>query len=424
MERTQKQPRTSQPFSLSTIIPQRTTGRNASWDPTPDVRAALSRFGASSDWTDALSLHCSALAAVGEGRARDGYDALSEAVSPFLKLFRDAPDAWLVEPLVGLATSLRLAAAAADVAASGNGGGGAPPGGARLGSAGAGGSGAASTKALESCGAVLQRCFAASMQGGGPPGAAGPSKKDAALSLVVTLFRVYFALNTLRLSKNLINAVNSRQFPPLASFPRGQVVAYQYFTGRLALFDEDYAAADAALGAAFDACPPSAAANRARLAFFLIPVRLLRGVLPSASLLKTYGLNAEYGPIVEAVKTGGVGGLDRALEGRQWAYIKAGTYLLLDKLRFAVARRLIKRVAILHAAADPARAAQLPLASIATALAWQGAPSDPDSVECLVANLIFRRYVKGYLAHRSGVLVLSKADPFPPLSGVALADPV
>ena len=41
-----------------------------------------------------------------------------------------------------------------------------------------------------------------------------------------------------------------------------------------------------------------------------------------------------------------------------------------------------------------------------------------------MANLIFRRYVKGYLAHRSGVLVLSKADPFPPLSGVALADPV
>ena len=265
------------------------------------------------------------------------------------------------------------------------------------------------------------------MQGGGPVGGAGsgaPSKKDAALPLVVTLFRVYFALNTLRLCKNLINAVNSRQFPPLATFPRGQVVAYQYFTGRLALFDEDYEAADAALGAAFEACPPSAAANRARLAFFLIPVRLLRGVLPSPALLKTYALEAEYGPIVEAVRTGAVGALDAALTARQWAYIKAGTYLLLDKLRFAVARRLIKRVALLHGAADPGKAAQLPLASISVALAWQGAPADPDAVECLVANLIFRRYVKGYLAHRSGVLVLSKADPFPPLGGVALADPV
>lgn len=371
---------------------------------------------------DALALHVAALAATGEGRARDAYDSLVEAVSPLLKLFREAPDAWMVEPLVGLATSLRLSAAAADAAASGGGG---QAGGGRPASAG-NGSGGASTKALESCGAVLQRCFAASMQGGGPPGGGGggPGKKGAALPIVVTLFRVYFALNTLRLSKNLIAAVNSRQFPPLDAFPRGQVVAYQYFTGRLALFDEDYAAADAALGAAFDGCPPSARANRARCAYFLTPVRLLRGVLPSAGLLKAYGLEAEYGPIVQAVRTGSVRGLDEALSQNQWAYIASGTYLLLDKLRFSVARRLLKRVALVHAQADPAKASQLPLARLAAALAWQGAPADPDAVECLVANLIFRRYVKGYLAHKSGVLVLSKADPFPPLSGVALADPV
>jgi nuclear mRNA export protein PCID2/THP1 len=330
-----------------------------------------------------------------------------------------------VEPLVGLAGSLRLAAAAAD-AAGGNGG----PGGARPGSAGGGGGGGGSTKALESCGAVLQRCFAAAMQGGGPSsgsggaGAARTSKKAAALPIVVTLFRVYFALNTLRLCKNLIAAVNSRQFPPLESFPRGQLVAYQYFTGRLALFDEDYDAADAALGAAFEGCPRSAHANRAKCAHYLIPVRLLRGVLPSSALLDTYGLRGEYGAIVDAVRTGSVAGLDAALQEKQWAFIAAGTYLLLDKLRAAVARRLIKRVALLHAAAEPAKAAQLPLARVAAALAWQGAPADPDAVECLVANLIFRRYVKGYIAHKSGILVLSKADPFPSLGGVALADPV
>jgi hypothetical protein len=241
-----------------------------------------------------------ALAASAEGRARDAYDALSEAVPPFLKLFRDAPDAWMVEPLIGLASSLRLAAAAADTSTQGgNGGAG----------GGGGGGGGGSTKALESCGAVLQRCFAAAMQGGGPAGAGAaatgrPSKKAAALPIVVTLFRVYFALNTLRLCKNLIAAVNSRQFPPLESFPRGQVVAYRYFTGRLALFDEDYEAADAALGAAFDGCPPRARANRAKCAHYLIPVRLLRGVLPSRALLEAYGLTGEYGSIVDAVRSG------------------------------------------------------------------------------------------------------------------------
>lgn len=53
----------------------------------------------------------------------------------------------------------------------------------------------------------------------------------------------------------------------------------------------------------------------------------------------------------------------------------------------------------------------------------QGVVKDDDEAQCLVANLIYRKYVKGYIAFRSRVLVLSKADPFPDLSTVALGDP-
>ena len=109
-------------------------------------------------------------------------------------------------------------------------------------------------------------------------------------------------------------------------------------------------------------------------------------------------------------------------------YVKAGTYLLLEKLRPAVARRLVRKVAALHAASAGGPGApgahQLPLAKIATALEWSGSASDPDAVECLVARLIYRRLIKGYIAHKAGVLVLSKADPFPSLEAVSLADPL
>lgn len=54
------------------------------------------------------------------------------------------------------------------------------------------------------------------------------------------------------------------------------------------------------------------------------------------------------------------------------------------------------------------------------ALAWQGTVMDMDEVECIVANLIFRRYIKGYIAHKSLVVVLSKVDAFPPLKNAAL----
>ena len=57
------------------------------------------------------------------------------------------------------------------------------------------------------------------------------------------------------------------------------------------------------------------------------------------------------------------------------------------------------------------------------ALAAQGVEMDMDEVECLVANLIFRGYVKGYLSHRHHIAVLSKNDAFPALTAAMLADP-
>ena len=52
----------------------------------------------------------------------------------------------------------------------------------------------------------------------------------------------------------------------------------------------------------------------------------------------------------------------------------------------------------------------------------QGVSMDMDEVECVAANLIFRRYVKGYISHKSKVMVVAKAEPFPPLSTAALND--
>ena len=61
-----------------------------------------------------------------------------------------------------------------------------------------------------------------------------------AMSMPAAMQQVYFRLNTLRLCKNLINAVHSRQFTPFDAFPASQRVTYKYYTGRLAIFDENY----------------------------------------------------------------------------------------------------------------------------------------------------------------------------------------
>ena len=48
-------------------------------------------------------------------------------------------------------------------------------------------------------------------------------------------------------------------------------------------------------------------------------------------------------------------------------------------------------------------------------LAVTGIDMDVDEIECVLANLIFKGYLKGYLSHQHSKLVVSKAGPFPPL---------
>lgn len=59
---------------------------------------------------------------------------------------------------------------------------------------------------------------------------------------------------------------------------------------------------------------------------------------------------------------------------------------------------------------------QIKLEYIAKSFKWLGMPidlDDLDEVECILANLIFKQYIRGYLSHEKRVLVLSKKDPFP-----------
>ena len=51
---------------------------------------------------------------------------------------------------------------------------------------------------------------------------------------------MFFRLNTIRLCASLERAVDSKGFLPLERFPAAHQVTYNYYIGRLAIFDEDY----------------------------------------------------------------------------------------------------------------------------------------------------------------------------------------
>ncbi len=137
-------------------------------------------------------------------------------MSAFLRDFRASEAAWGVAPLAALARSLRVVAVAADAARA-----------------------TGEQRRLDDAARALMAAFSAALQGAG-----NKAKRGATLPIVNQLFKTYFRLDTLSICKNLIRSLEAPNATPLDSFPIGQRCTYRFYTGRLAVFDENYAKAD------------------------------------------------------------------------------------------------------------------------------------------------------------------------------------
>ena len=104
-----------------------------------------------------------------------------------LELFREDEEAWLTEPLHALVDTLRFVAEGADAELEARG---------------------RKPNRLENAGNHLMTCFSAAHRAQG-----NRNKRLATLKVANCLFQVYFKLNTLRLCKNIIRAVEARFAP-------------------------------------------------------------------------------------------------------------------------------------------------------------------------------------------------------------------
>jgi len=186
----------------------------------------------------------------------------------------------------------------------------------------------------------------------------------------------------------------------------GEMVTYRYYVGRLNMFEDQYDLAEQNFDYALLHCHHSAVANKKRILNYLVPVKLLRGRLPTTKLLQKYSLH-EFVPLLNGMRTGNLMEFSDGLMKNQDLFIRRGTYLLLEKCKMICYRNLFKRVYKIVGKE------QIKLDYIANSFKWLGMPIDLDEVECILANLIFKQYIRGYLSHAKRVLVLSKKDPFP-----------
>ncbi|XP_015889185.2 enhanced ethylene response protein 5 [Ziziphus jujuba] len=321
------------------------------------------------------------------GNLIDAYQAFEKSANAFIQEFRNWDSAWALEALYEVAYEIRVLAERADRELASNG---------------------KSPEKLKGAGSFLMKVFGV-LAGKGP-------KRVGALYVTCQLFKIYFKLGTVHLCRSVIRSIETARIFDFEEFPKRDKVTYMYYTGRLEVFNENFPAADHKLSYALKHCNPQSTANIRMILKYLIPVKLSIGILPEDWLLEKYNL-VEYRNVVQALRRGDLRLLRHALLEHEDQFLRSGVYLVLEKLELQVYQRLIKKIYIIQKQKDPSKAHQLKLEVIVKALKWLEMDMDVDEVECIVAILIYKNLVKGYFAHKSKVVVLSKQDPFPKLNG-------
>ncbi|CDP03170.1 unnamed protein product [Coffea canephora] len=317
----------------------------------------------------------------------ESYQAFEKASNAFIQEFRNWDSAWALEALYVLAYEIRVLAEKADIELASNG---------------------KTPEKLKGAGSLLMKVFS-TLAGKGP-------KRVGALYVTCQLFKTYFKLGTVHLCRSVIRSIETARIFDFEEFPVRDKVTYMYYTGRLEVYNENFPAADHKLSYALSHCDARKEANIRMILKYLIPVKLSIGILPHAQLLENYNLN-EYSNIVLALKRGDLRLLRHALQEHEDRFLRSGVYLVLEKLELQVYQRLLKKIHIIQKQKDPNKAHQIKLEIIVKAMKWLEMDMDVDEVECIMSILIYKNLVKGYFAHKSKVVVLSKQDPFPKLNG-------
>ncbi|EDV29225.1 uncharacterized protein TRIADDRAFT_51299 [Trichoplax adhaerens] len=267
-----------------------------------------------------------------------------------------------------------------------------------------------STDVLEKTAEALMNCFR--VCAGDSRSALENSKKWGMLGIVNNLFKIYFKLNKLHLCKPLTRAISSAAIKD--DFLKSHIVTYRYYVGRKAMFDSQFKEADENLSFAFNHCHVASRKNKRLILMYLLPVKMMLGYIPSNKLLSKYRLT-QFIEIASAVKIGNLLKFNQAIEKHQKFLIRCGVYLMLERLKMLIFRNLFKKVFLLM------QTYQLPISAFVVALSsMQEEGIDADEVECILANLIYTGYVRGYISHQHQKLVVSKQNPFPVPSQVAI----
>ncbi|ORY31023.1 hypothetical protein BCR39DRAFT_527825 [Naematelia encephala] len=267
--------------------------------------------------------------------------------------------------------------------------------------------------ALEECTRTVSKAFSLCATDRTFKGA--ESRRNGVYHVACLSIKCYFKVGKPNLCKNIIRAVTSDpKTPPISEAPITDQVTWHFYIGMLAFLNGEDNKADQELTWALEHCPASAKRNQELILTYLIPLHLLRGSLPTPALISQHPrLQLLFSPFLDALKSGNVRAYDERLEWAQPRLVGMSVYLTVERAREVCLRGLFKKAWI---ASD--KSTRMPIETFRIALALHGVEVDADEVECMVANMVFRGYMKGYISHEKQTVVLGKTNAFPSLSSI------
>ncbi|PAV21031.1 COP9 signalosome complex subunit 12 [Pyrrhoderma noxium] len=239
------------------------------------------------------------------------------------------------------------------------------------------------------------------------------SRKWGVYYVVGLVMKCYFRVERMHLSKNILRALEAnKDIPPLSQYPKAHQVTYRYYIGLIAFLNEDYEKAEQELTLSFYGCHKDAHANQQRILSYLIPLRLLKGHLPSEELLERFPeLSDVYSPFVNAIRNADIKAFDVALFKWEKWLIDHRVYWLFERTRELVMRGLFRKVWLIMD-----KSTRISLHMFHCAVRLVGIRVEMEEVECFIANMIYKGLIRGYISHERQMVVLASNGAFPRLA--------
>ncbi len=245
------------------------------------------------------------------------------------------------------------------------------------------------------------------------------SRKWAIYSSTNLLFKTYFKLNSISLTKNVIRALGASKddLPPLEMFPKSHRCTFKYYRGVIDFLQENYTEAEANLSEALALCHKSALHNREQILTYLIPTHvLIKEQLPNPTLLAPHPtLSKMLTPLFAAIRSGSLLAFDRALATAEPGLVHRRIYLTLERTRDICMRNLFRKVLLAAGFEEPKdeegnptgakiRRTRIRIEEFEAAMrvAYKGSEDviiDRDEVECFLANMIYKVRMPDAVTH-------------------------